>query len=214
MTECTAAGAALGGWQNGSMSSARRIRIARHIRIVGASGSGKSALAERVAALTGLPRLDLDAVFWDAGWTHRDLAEAHEIVRAFLAEHPGGWVSDGNWTSRLDGMLDPGTPGGADLVVWLDHPRRVVMRRVIVRTLRRGILREELWHGNRERVSSWLRWDPHQNIVRWAWTNHPVVTERLEARLAAGEPIVRLRDQRAVDAWLAGLSVPGRNVEA
>lgn len=177
----------------------------RRIRVVGASGSGKSHLAQQVAARTGLPRLDLDAVFWDAGWTHRDLAEAQALVRAFASEHPGGWVADGNWSNRLEGLLEPGTPDGADVVVWIDHPRRVVMWRVITRTLRRGIRREELWHGNRERPSSWLRWDPRENIVRWAWTSYPRVRERMLARVAAGDPVVRLADQRAVDAWLASL---------
>lgn len=180
----------------------------RRIRIVGASGSGKSHLAMRVAERTGLARLDLDAVFWDAGWTHRDLDEARVLVDDFVAAHPEGWVADGNWTSQLDGLLAPGTPGGADVMVWVDHPRRVVMRRVIARTVRRGILREELWHGNRERISTWLRWAPEQNIMRWAWTDYPRVRERLQGAIARGEAIVHLRGQRAVDAWLASLE-PG-----
>src|SRR5690349_14871361 len=120
----------------------------RRIRVVGVSGAGKSRLAAEVARVTGLPRLELDAGFWDAGWVMRDLDEARGLVRDFVAAHPGGWVIDGNWTNRLDGMLDPGTADGPDVVVWLDLPRRVVTRRVVVRTLRRGILREELWHGN------------------------------------------------------------------
>lgn len=180
----------------------------RRIRIVGASGSGKSHLAMRVAERTGLARLDLDAVFWDAGWTHRDLDEARVLVDDFVAAHPEGWVADGNWTSRLDGLLSPGTPGGADVMVWVDHPRHVVMRRIIARTVRRGILREELWHGNRERISSWLRWAPEQNIMRWAWTSYPRVRERLQGAIAHGDAIVQLRGQRAVDAWLASLE-PG-----
>jgi adenylate kinase family enzyme len=183
------------------------------LRIVGTSGSGKSRLAAQVAAARGLARLELDAVFWAEGWTRRDHAEALALVRTFVAAHPEGWVIEGNWTSLLDGYLDPGTPGGADVFVWLDHPRRVVMRRVIARTLRRGIRREELWHGNRERVSSWLRWDPERNIVRWAWTNHPVMAERMRARIADGVPVVRLRGQREVDAWLAAVSADGRSVE-
>lgn len=182
------------------------------IRVVGVSGSGKTSLAERVARRTGLPRLELDAVFWDEGWAYRDLDEAHAIVRAFAAEHPDAWVVDGNWTSRLDGLLGPGTPGGADLVVWLDHPRAVVMWRVVTRTLRRGITREELWHGNRERPSTWLRWAPEENIVRWAWTQHPVVRERMTRRIADGEPVLRLRGRRAVEAWIATL--PERSVGA
>ena len=180
-------------------------RAPRRIRIVGTSGSGKSRLAVQLAADLGLPRLELDAVFWDAGWTYRPLDEARGIVRDFMDRHPDGWVIDGNWTSRLQGLLDPGTPGGPDAVVWLDHSRAVVMTRVIRRTLRRGILREELWHGNRERPSSWLRRDPGENIVRWAWTQHPVQRRRMAERVAAGWPVVRLSGQRAVDRWRAGL---------
>lgn len=184
----------------------------RRIRIMGTSGSGKSSLAVRVAEATGLARLDLDAVFWDAHWTRRDLDEAHALIRGFVAAHPEGWVSDGNWTRRLGDLLEPGTPGGADAIVWVDHPRSVVMRRVVARTLRRALTREELWHGNRERPASWLRWSPEENIVRWAWTDYPVMRERMQARIASGEPVIHLRGQREVDAWLADLSVPGRSV--
>ncbi len=170
--------------------------------VVGVSGSGKSRLAADLARLMGLPRLELDAVFWDAGWVYRDLGEAHALIDQFTAEHPEGWVIDGNWTSRLEGRLDPGA-AGADTVVWLDHSRPVVMGRVLRRTLRRGLLREELWHGNRERPSTWLRWEPEQNIVRWAWVQHAVVRERMQQRAADGWPVVRLSGQREVDAWLA-----------
>jgi adenylate kinase family enzyme len=125
------------------------------IRIVGTSGSGKSRLAEDVAARIS-PGSNWTRVL-GCGWTYRDLEEAQGRVRAFLAAHPEGWVADGNWNSRLGGLMEPGTAGGADVVVWVDHPRRVVMWRVLRRTLRRGILREELWHGNRESVRSWLK---------------------------------------------------------
>ena len=175
------------------------------IRIVGVSGAWKSQLAEKVADRTGLTRLDQYAVFWDAGWTFRDLDSARAIVRDFTAEHPGGWVADGNWTNRLDRLLEPGTPDGADVVVWLDHPRSLVMPRVIGRTLWRGITRAELWHGNRETPSSWLKWDPDENIMRWAWTQHSTVRERMIRRIDNGESIVRLRGQRAVNRWLESL---------
>lgn len=177
------------------------------IRIVGVSGAGKSHLAEQVAERTRLPRLELDAVFWDADWTFRDLEPARAMVREFAAGHPDGWVVDGNWTSRLDGLLDPGTPGGADIVVWLDHPRSLVMSRVIGRTLWRGITRTELWHGNRETPSSWFKWKPDDNIMRWAWTQHATVRERMVRRIDAGEPIVRLGGQPAVNRWLDDLTV-------
>lgn len=175
---------------------------ARRIRIVGISGSGKTRLGAQVAALTGLAHLELDAVFWQADWQFRDVEEARDLVRAFADAHPEGWVADGNWISRLDGLLDPGTPGGADEMVWLDHSRLFVMQRVVGRTLRRGFRREELWHGNRERPSTWLR-NTDENIIRWAWTQHRPTRERMLQRIDGGLPVVRLSGQREVDAWLA-----------
>lgn len=177
----------------------------RRLRVTGVSGSGKTTFARALANRTGLPHLELDAVFWDAGWQRRDLDEARGMIRRFLAESPDGWVIDGNWDSKIDGILDPGKPGGADTIVWLDYARPRIMSRVIRRTLRRGILREELWHGNRERPGSWFSRDPHENIILWAWTTHAVVRERYETRIAQGEPIVRLRTPREARNWLAAL---------
>jgi len=179
------------------------------LRVVGVSGSGKTRLARAAGAALGLPVLELDEVFWDAGWQQRDVAEARALVRAFVTAHPDGWVVEGNWSTKLDGLLDPGTPGGADTFVWLDHPRGLVMRRVIGRTLRRGITREELWHGNRERLANWVRWTREENIVRWAWVQHPILRERMLRRIADGVPIVRLAGRKAADAWLASLTEPG-----
>jgi adenylate kinase family enzyme len=180
---------------------------------MGTSGSGKTTVARRVAAATGATHLELDAVFWDSGWRRRDLREAREMVATFLTDHPDAWVADGNWQSALEGRMDPGTPGGADVIVWLDLPRHLVMRRVIWRTLRRGILREELWNGNRERLGSLWRWDPESNIIRWSWTSHARNREEMHARISRGEPIVRLTSPAQIEAWIGSLSAGGRTVE-
>ena len=37
--------------------------------VVGATGSGKSTLARRAAAKLGAVYVELDELFWDAGWT-------------------------------------------------------------------------------------------------------------------------------------------------
>ena len=97
----------------------------------------------------------------------------------------------------------------ADAVVWLDHPRRVVMARVVRRTLWRGLIRQELWHGNRESLADLRHREPEQNIVRWAWTTHPRVTERYAAQ--ADDPrMVRLRGPRAAEAWLRRVEAGSR----
>ncbi len=173
----------------------------RRVRVVGNSGSGKTTYAAALAARLGVPHLELDEVFWDTGWQMRDLHAAHERLDAFLAG-PGrdGWVADGNWNVRLDGALD-----GADAVVWLDYPRRVVMPRVLRRTVVRGVTRRPLWHGNRERLANLLRRDPDENIVLWAWTEHDAYRDRYAALAASGAPVVRLASPREARRWLASL---------
>jgi adenylate kinase family enzyme len=176
--------------------------VPRRIRVVGVSGSGKTRLARALAGRLGLAHLELDAVFWDADWRFRDLGQARALLDDFVAAHPGGWVVDGNWTSRLEGRLEP--PDGVDLVVWLDHSRPLVMWRVVTRTLRRGLTRQELWHGNRERPASWLSRDPEQNIMLWSWTTHATTRARLAPRV--GTPgFLRLAGRRQVAAWLRSL---------
>lgn len=180
----------------------------RRIRIIGASGSGKTTLGRQAAQRLGVAHLELDAVFWDRDWTFRDLEEARRIVREFAERHPDGWVADGTWESRLGDLLAPGTDGGADLVVWLDPPRWRVMSRVVRRTVVRGISRRELWHGNRERPSTWFSRQPEDNIVLWAWHAVPNLRERFGPRV--GRPgFLRLGSPREVRAWLQTLSDRG-----
>lgn len=174
----------------------------RRIRVVGNSGSGKTTLARRAAHRLGVPHLELDAVFWGPDWTSVDTADAQDEIRRFLVGAPGGWVVDGNWRSRAGSTLD-----GADLVVWLDYPRRVVMPRVVRRTLGRLLLRRKTWHGNRERWSNVLSRDRERNIIRWAWTEHEGYRRRYEELSAQGSvPVLRLRHPREAERWWRSLT--------
>ena len=52
------------------------------------------------------------------------------------------------------------------------------MRRLIARTARRAITRQELWNGNREPLTGMFRRDPRDNLVRWSWMKHGEYAER------------------------------------
>lgn len=172
----------------------------RRVRVVGTTGSGKTTFARRLAGVLGVPHVELDEVFWGPGWQYRDLEVARADLRARTAGP--GWVVDGNWWSRVGDVLDAG-----DTLVWLDYPRWVVMCRVVRRTLWRGVTRQELWHGNRERLSSLLNPDPDQNVVLWAWRTHGRRASQYAARAAApGSDVVRLRSPREAERWVRALA--------
>lgn len=145
--------------------------------VVGNSGSGKSTLAKAIAARLGVPHVEMDALFHQPGWRELPAEEFRSVVAAAAAEP--AWVIDGNYNAVREVIWER-----ADTVVWLDLPRRVVMRQVTGRTLRRVVLRTELWNGNREPWSNMLSLDPQRSIVAWAWTNHVKYHDRYLAATA------------------------------
>ncbi|MFE2283404.1 adenylate kinase [Streptomyces sp. NPDC059443] len=176
----------------------------RRVLVVGISGAGKSTLARELGRRLGLPYHEMDALhFAGPGWAVSP-SYAADAARIAAGER---WVLDSY------GPEDVREPlwRRADTVVWLDHPRHVVMRRVLLRSLRRSLLRERLFGGNRERWREWLRAD---HPAWWAWSRYGA--RRAEIGLLAGDPrfaplrVVRLRSPAAADAWLRAQRPAGR----
>ncbi|WP_314474988.1 AAA family ATPase [uncultured Microbacterium sp.] len=172
--------------------------IPERVLVAGVSGSGKTTLSGRIGALWGLRHIEIDGLFHGANWTPRP--EFLDDVRAFAAEDR--WVTEWQYTSKgTDAILAP----RAQLALWLDYPYRVVRGRLMRRTLARGILRRELWNGNREK-GPWnlLNRDPEENILAWQratlhkWHERfPEMQERFPHLT-----VVRLRHPRETERWL------------
>lgn len=152
------------------------------IVVVGSSGSGKTTTARHLAALLDVPLLELDAVMHDGDWNATPDDEFQRRIAEFTSADR--WVVDGNYTSHgTHEVLWP----KADTFVWLDPPRRVVMSRVIRRTLTRMITRERLWGGElTEPISNLYKRDPYENIIVWAWTRFEPTRAKFEAAMTDG----------------------------
>jgi adenylate kinase family enzyme len=133
----------------------------RRVSVVGTSGVGKSTVASSLARLLGADFLELDSLQHQADWTPLPTPEFR--VRVAAVAEGERWVIDGNY-SRVQDIVW----ARADTVVWLDLPRRTVMRRVIWRTLRRVGGRVELWNGNRERWRNFFALDKEESVIVWA----------------------------------------------
>ena len=166
------------------------------VLVAGTSGAGKTTTAARIAGILGIPHVEIDALFHGSDWTPRPSFDSD--VRAFSAEP--AWVTEWQYRAVRSHLADR-----ADLLVWLDLSRSLVMRQVIWRTLVRRLRRQELWNGNRE-PALWTILTDREHIVRWAWNTH----DRGPARVAdlmrrrPDLPVVRLRDREEVRRWLSG----------
>jgi adenylate kinase family enzyme len=176
----------------------------RRVSVVGNTGSGKSTVAREVARRLGVPHVELDAIRHQPGW--EQMPDDRFLAAADRVTGGPGWVVDGNYVSVV--MLGP-VWARADTVVWLDLPRRDVMRQLVRRTMRRVLTRQELWNGNREPFSNLWSLDPERSVMAWAWTRHRVYRERYGQ--AIGDPrwahlrFVRLRSHAEALAWVAAL---------
>jgi adenylate kinase family enzyme len=163
-------------------------------------------LAGAIAKRIGVPFVELDGLMHQPGWRPRPDDEfMSEVERA--SSDPG-WVIDGNYRRFV---VEGPVWARADTVVWLDLPRRTVMRQVIVRTVRRAVTRQELWNGNREPLANFTSRDPMKNVIVWAWVKHDELIERYAGAMADPRwrhlAFVRLRSHAEADRWLRSVAI-------
>lgn len=113
------------------------------IVVIGSSCAGKSTFARSLAQARGCAHIELDELFWSAGWQPKPAPEFRRLVAA--AAGGDSWVADGNYSSARD-LLWP----RATTVVWLDLGLPRVLWRGLRRSMGRALSGRPLWHGNRE----------------------------------------------------------------
>lgn len=169
----------------------------RRVVVFGTTGSGKSWLAERLAARHGLRLIELDALFWGKDWQPAPLELFRHRVEREIRD--GDWIVVGNY-----GQVRDLTWRAADTLVWLDLPFPLVMWRLFRRTMRRSLTRENLWGtGNTELLARSLF--SRQSILLYAMKTHRKNRARFATECASpgkGKAVVRLTSAQAVERFL------------
>lgn len=171
----------------------------KRIAIVGTTGSGKTTLAEQLAARLGIPMIDLDALFWEANWTPTDLQLFRQRVSQAVTTEQ--WITSGNYSKARDLIW-----GKADTLVWLDYPLGLVLYRLLRRALQRIITQEELWGGNRE---TWRgQFLSRDSLFLYALRSHGRHRREYPSIAAAypGLKLVHLHSPRQAQVWLNELT--------
>lgn len=160
----------------GSVPLARRnwhaadVSVMQRVLVLGCSGVGKSTFSRRLADIIGLPRIELDQLFWRPGWQPTPREQWLAAV-ADLCAAPR-WIMDGNFHSSMHIRM-----AHADTVFWLDYPRHVCLRRVIMRWIANyGRVRDGMAQGCPEKIDL--------EFLRYVWNfnakHRPRILSHLE----------------------------------
>jgi len=176
--------------------------IGQRVAVVGCCGSGKSTLARRIAEAKGVPYVCSDALFFcDANWTERPRPEYYQLLEQHLSTD--AFAFDGNIGGSQRVVLPR-----IDTLIWLDYPKPLVMRRLLLRTIRRAWNKEPLYAGSTE---SWrMSFASKDSILLFAWRHHHEYQRRYETLWQTIDPSItkyRVQSQRELDALLAGACV-------
>lgn len=182
--------------------------LGRRVVIVGPSCSGKSTLAARLAAATGAPFVELDALFWKPNWQESD---PDEFLRRLLEAHAGTeWITAGNYVRHTRETIWP----RAETIIWLDFPITLTSRRIISRSWRRWRSGELLWGTNTERFWEQLMvWSPRRSLIGYTIARHrrsrALFREAMRDPALAETRFLRLRRPREVEALFAAAAGAG-----
>jgi len=170
-----------------------------HYVVIGTSGSGKTTLARQIAERLEIPHIELDALHWEPGWVGATPEVMRERVEAAITAP--AWVLDGNYSRVRDAIWLRATH-----LIWLDYSFPLVFWRIVSRTLRRTIRREELWNGNRESLRLMLSKD---SILLWVlktyWRRRREYPELLTRPEYSHLTVHHFRTPDETEKWLNGL---------
>lgn len=171
------------------------------ILVYGVTGSGKTALAERISGVTGIPWHAVDDLTWEPGWVPVPNGEQRRRVEAICAGER--WVLDTAYGSWIEIPL-----ARAELVVALDYPRRLSLLRLIRRSVARAVDGHPICNGNRESFRHLLSRD---SIVGWHFKSFTRKRRRMrEWEVDPQMPaVVRFTWPSQVEQWLGSLAPSG-----
>lgn len=179
------------------------LRKVKRINVVGTSGTGKTTFSRELAAVLGLPCIEMDRLFWLPGW--QEPREEDFLARLGRAVSADAWVLDGNYNRTAAVKW-----AGVECVVWLDYSFGRTLAQAVRRAFRRSLSREELWPGTGNRESLRKSFFSRDSIILWTLKSYGSNRARYREMMAARHafPVLRIGSPAAAGSICRLLSSP------
>jgi len=120
----------------------------KKIIITGTTCTGKTTLGKKLSKECAIKQIDLDDLHFLPNWIEK---EKSVFVRDVIKETKkyDNWIVTGSYQTLLKDTIWQ----EANLIVWLDYPLNLILRRYFIRTFKRVVLKEKCCGKNYETLS-------------------------------------------------------------
>ncbi len=145
----------------------------RKIIITGTTCTGKTTLGRKLSKELAIAQLDLDDLHFLPNWVEKENERFIEDVNVAV-DSLNEWIVTGSYQTVLKDTLWQ----KASIIVWLDYPLNLILRRYFIRTARRVFLREQCCGENYETLRHILFKD---NLFLWIFKTYWKRKKRLKS---------------------------------
>ena len=142
----------------------------RKIIITGTTCTGKTTLGKKISQEFNIPQIDLDDLHFLPNWIEKENDVFVNDVNLEIAKHQE-WIVTGSYQS----VLKESVWQQAHLIVWLDYPLHLILRRYFIRTFKRVFLKEKCCGENYETLG---RTFSKESLFLWIFKSYWVRKKR------------------------------------
>lgn len=177
-----------------SRGDVHHVHRMKRILVIGCSGVGKSTLAAKIAAKTGIPFIATDALYWRDDWQAVPMeAVLRQLEQATKTET---WILDGNVDNGRDVIWQR-----ADTIIWLDY----ALPRLLWQVTRRNIM---WWLQRKSWTETAMTWQHAWSGIRHAYRSHALKRAHYPEYLYdfPHAKIYHFRQPKEAQRWLLSLN--------
>lgn len=164
----------------------------KRVCVIGCGGSGKTTFSKKLAALTNLPLIHLDMLYWYPGWVIKPQTEFDDEINHILKQ--SSWIMDGNYIWTLPKFFNY-----TDTIIWLDYSTWHCLCGVFKRLIQNfGRTRDDMAPGCKEHFDlSFIEY-----VFNFRRTKRPEIIKHLNTAPKTVEILIFL-NPHALESWLS-----------